>query len=66
MAPFSRTWVFCQMLLENSSANGAVSRIIGIGRVRIDSSPLLAETGDEGVPYPFRSKMAKGDLYEVE
>jgi hypothetical protein len=30
--------------------------------VRILRSPLLAETGDESVPYPFRSQMAKVQL----
>jgi hypothetical protein len=45
--------------LENSGANGASACIIVIGRVRILRSPLLAETGDESVPYPFRSQMAK-------
>jgi hypothetical protein len=35
------------------------------GRVRIFRSPLLAETGDESVPYPFRSQMAKVEHGEV-
>jgi hypothetical protein len=32
---------------DRSHQEGAKSRIIGVGRVRIYSSPLLAETGDE-------------------
>src|SRR3712207_5638365 len=36
-----------------------------IGKVRILRSPLLAETGDERVPYPFLSLMAKVELLET-
>jgi hypothetical protein len=28
-------------------------------------SPLLGETGDESVPYPFRSQMAKVELHAL-
>ncbi|MDQ3251786.1 MAG: hypothetical protein M3P86_05725, partial [Actinomycetota bacterium] len=59
IAPISRIRAFFQTRLEKSGANGAKTRIISVGRVRILRSPLLAETGDESVPYPFRSQMAK-------
>src|SRR3712207_314806 len=44
---------------EKSGAKGANTCTILGGRVRTLRSPLLAETGDESVPYPFRSQMAK-------
>ena len=50
---------------EKSGAKGSKSRIIVTGRVRILRSPLLAEIGDERVPYPFLSRMAKVDQEEV-
>jgi hypothetical protein len=62
IAPTKSSWAFCQTRFEKSGANGAKSRIIMIGRVRILRSPLLAETGDERVPYPFLSLMAKVEL----
>jgi CRISPR-associated protein Csh1 len=48
-------------LFENSGANGAKSRIIVVGRVRIWRSPLLAEGGDERT-LPLHFKMAKVQL----
>src|SRR5215208_7220556 len=58
MAPATSTCTCWKTLFEKSGANGAKSRIIVAGRVRILRSPLLAEIGDERVPYPFLSRMA--------
>ena len=50
------------MRFEKSGTKGTKNRIIVVGRVRIYGSPLLAETGDESVPYSFCSQMAKVEL----
>ncbi len=36
IVPVSSSWTCCQTRLENNGANGASSRIISSGRVRID------------------------------
>ena len=46
--------------LENSGTNGAKTRIILVGRVRISITSLSGLVAS--VPYPFRSKMAKVEL----
>ena len=58
MAPIKSTWAFCQTRFEKSGANGEKICIIVAGRVR-NRSPLFERTGDESVPYPFGSQMAK-------
>jgi hypothetical protein len=62
IAPISRTWAFCQTRLENSGTNGAKSRIILAGGVRTSITSSLADCGDESVPYPFSSQIAKVEL----
>src|SRR5918995_961936 len=53
------------MRFEKSGAKGANTCTILGGRVRILRSPLLAQTGEESVPYPFRSQMAKVELEKL-
>ena len=56
IAPIKSTWTCWKTRLENSGANGAKTRIIPVGRVRIYRSPLLAETGDERtLPLPLEN-----------
>ena len=55
---------FCLTRFENSSAKGAISRIIVAGRVGTSITTSLADCGDESVPYPFRSQIAKVELPE--
>ena len=46
--------------MENSGAKGARTRIIVVGRVRIDH--LFLAIAVTSVPYPFRPQMAKVHL----
>jgi hypothetical protein len=53
-------WRACsKSCLEKGGAMGAKACTIFGGRVRTSRSPLLAGTGGESIPYPFRLTMAR-------
>ena len=53
IAPTNSTWACCQTRLENSGAKEANTCTISWAVGYATRSPLLAEIGDESVPYPF-------------
>jgi hypothetical protein len=62
--PASNTWTCLKTRSENSGAKGARTRIIVVGRVRIDHLSLSGWV--TSVPYFFRSQMAKVELVDPQ